>query len=585
MPTILDMFGVNIGTPYLIVFMSDGSCWAFNVQTSALTRIAVAGTFGQLHDVTVWQGTTVLIVDTAKGYFQWQVDLGAPLTTEDGTGNVDPGLHSWAVTFVTGSGESNLGTNSTPLDVIGGSPPTGSIVNLTAIPLGPTGTTARKIYRTVSGNTGNFKLVGTINDNTTTIFADNIADSSLGANAPSVGPVVLIDANRIGSTIATFAGRVWISIRRVTSFTAPNSTTDFSPANAGGSFIMTDAAFIGNIVKLWSALDVLWIFGEAAINQVSNVQVGTGNITTFSNTNISNSIGSFFPRSVLTFLRQIFFATSFGVYNQTGVTPKRLSSDIDGTIALVDFSMPVISALGIHDEILVYLLFCFYNDPRLCVKRPILLTYFDEKWYVSSQGDDLTQIAYVEDSRRYRVFATDGNLIFELFITPGITHRLESPLLDLDDQALTKEFSRLQMTFKVGRTLLNATVTPVTETGAHPLSQYPETKSNELIFIGADNMPITFIGLPPGSPPFSPPISPPPPIDLCNPDDNSIIHFFPSPDCEIGETPGFLLARWQISNFGIMVGFDMDFDSDPFVITGYVQEMIGRDLWGAPKNG
>src|SRR5882672_6309174 len=134
MATIQNLFGVNIGTPYLLAFMDDGSAFAYNVQTNALTEIAAIGTFGQVQDLTIWQGTTVLIVDTAKGYFQWQLAIGSPLTTENGAGNVDPGLHSWAVTFITGAGETNLGTNSTPLSVIGGSPPVGSIVNLTAVP-------------------------------------------------------------------------------------------------------------------------------------------------------------------------------------------------------------------------------------------------------------------------------------------------------------------------------------------------------------------------------------------------------------------------------------------------------------------
>lgn len=574
MAVVQNLFGCNIGTPFLIAFLDDGSAYAYNVQTTTLTQIAAIGTFGQIQDLTIWQGSTILIVDTAKGYFQWQLDIGAPLTTEGAAGNVDPGLHSWAVTFVTGAGETNLGVNSTPLDVIGGSPPVGSIVNLTAIPLGPTGTTARKIYRTVAGNTGPFLFVGSIANNTTTTFADNIADSALGSPAPSVGQITLIDAERIGSTIAVYAGRVWIGLRRTITFTAPNSTTDFSPANAGGSFIMTDSAFIGAVKKLLSSLDVLWIFGESSVNQLSNVQVGTGNVTTFSNVNISSSIGTIFPQSVVSFLRQIFFATSFGIYSQIGITPKRLSSDIDGTIALINFDKAVIGALGIHNEILVFLVFCFYNDPRLCVERPIMLTYFDEKWYVSSQGDDLTLIASVEDTGRYRVFGTDGNLFYELFVEPGISHRLESPLLDLDDAIVTKEFSRLQASVAIGRIVLNVTVTPETETGPHPLTEYDPTKSNEIIFVNNEGKHFRF---------YADDVSPPP--DPCDVPPEDFIHFYPGTACEIGETPGFMLARWQISNYGVMVGFDLDFDNDPFVVTSYTQELIPRDLWGAAKNG
>lgn len=55
----------------------------------------------------------------------------------------------------------------------------------TFLPTGATGTVARRIYRTVAGGS-EYRLVGQINDNTTTSFTDNVADSALGDYAPSV---------------------------------------------------------------------------------------------------------------------------------------------------------------------------------------------------------------------------------------------------------------------------------------------------------------------------------------------------------------------------------------------------------------
>jgi len=57
-------------------------------------------------------------------------------------------------------------------------------VNLSAIASGPTGTTQRKVYRTVADGTQP-KLLTTLADNTTTTYADSTADGSLGANAPT----------------------------------------------------------------------------------------------------------------------------------------------------------------------------------------------------------------------------------------------------------------------------------------------------------------------------------------------------------------------------------------------------------------
>jgi len=60
-------------------------------------------------------------------------------------------------------------------------------VSLTSIPLAPTsfGVAARKIYRKDSGSGGSFKLVTTINDNTTTTYLDETTSANLGATAPT----------------------------------------------------------------------------------------------------------------------------------------------------------------------------------------------------------------------------------------------------------------------------------------------------------------------------------------------------------------------------------------------------------------
>lgn len=101
-----------------------------------------------------------------------------------GAGNVENGNHSWKYTYVhSGGGESAPAATSNVLNVVDKT--TNGQVSLTGITVGPTGTTARKVYRTVTGDAGNYKLVGTISDNVTTVMTDNVADASLGANAPA----------------------------------------------------------------------------------------------------------------------------------------------------------------------------------------------------------------------------------------------------------------------------------------------------------------------------------------------------------------------------------------------------------------
>jgi hypothetical protein len=57
-------------------------------------------------------------------------------------------------------------------------------VVLSGIAVGPSGTTARKLYRTTVGG-AQLKLLATLADNTTTAYTDTLADASLGANAPA----------------------------------------------------------------------------------------------------------------------------------------------------------------------------------------------------------------------------------------------------------------------------------------------------------------------------------------------------------------------------------------------------------------
>jgi len=101
-----------------------------------------------------------------------------------GAGNVNTGTHSYKYSYVHQGNESAPAavSNTVTTDTT-----TNGQVSLTSIAAGPTGTTARKVYRTAAGNaaTGPWKLLTTISDNVTTTYTDNIADASLGANAPS----------------------------------------------------------------------------------------------------------------------------------------------------------------------------------------------------------------------------------------------------------------------------------------------------------------------------------------------------------------------------------------------------------------
>jgi hypothetical protein len=110
---------------------------------------------------------------------------GTAPTVVVGTGTLT-GTYVYAVSFVHAGGETGIGPESTgiALTAQGGS--------LSAIPLGPAGTTSRKIYRKKTAGTGAngiFRLVATINDNTTAVLAnETLADATAELAAqPLVG--------------------------------------------------------------------------------------------------------------------------------------------------------------------------------------------------------------------------------------------------------------------------------------------------------------------------------------------------------------------------------------------------------------
>lgn len=665
MITIVKIFGVNVSAvPYILVFMSDGSAYAYNVATLTTDVIGSPGTFSNTGpgDVTVWQGNIVLIVDPATGYWRWPGAgttgggggtgpsvrlIAAPSISQGGAGNVEAGAHKYAITFTINGVETNLGESSASLDLT-----VNSIVRIRSIPTGPAGTTARNIYRTAADQESPFKLLHTIADNSTTSYNDNIADGSLGANSPAAGQVnsgshqwavsfvsgagdsnltdpsgtlnvpnaetvllfdiplgpvgttarkiyrntiadpgtfflvttigdnttteysditsdgnlgaaaggqtigmaSLIDATKTGTTLAVFAGRVWIANNRTTQFTAPNTFSDFDIANAAGSFLMTDSNFVGPIYKLLTALNVLWVFGESAINQVSNVTVLSGTTTTtFSNINVSSSVGTTFPQSVISFLRQVEFATKYGIIQQIGVTPQRISEKVDGTYKLLDLTEPVTAGLVVLNNILCYGLMVTYFDPDRdgAARKIILLVTFDGKWFIGSQGDTLRLMTSVEHAGTYRLFGCDTNNLFELFVQPGYpVHNLKTPFFDNGDVTAGKDMMRLMMVMNF-QTTTPIVMTCVPQTALEAKAIDNPDRTNETIFTPAQGQ-------------F---------LDWENA--NQALSFV---------SKGYNMPQWFFEGVNSkLIGFDMALNSDPFEILGYALDVIDRESWGDTK--
>ncbi len=136
--------------------------------------------------VTVAEAKSHLRIDTALGEPAPTL-VTAALAAVPIAGNLENGTHRYLATFVTADGETEAG-QATAVVTVADKTVNGKI-ELSAIPLGGSAVTARKIYRQFN-STGTFKLQSTISNNTATTLTDNTANASLGADAPSTNTTV-----------------------------------------------------------------------------------------------------------------------------------------------------------------------------------------------------------------------------------------------------------------------------------------------------------------------------------------------------------------------------------------------------------
>lgn len=138
------------------------------------------GRFGSVGVLTASQTTAVQALVLGAGKLVGDAVAASTATPTSATGSAGglTGAYYYTATFVTATGETAPWPGTAT--VVN---PSAQQVNLTAIPLGPAGTTARKIYRTPATPTDpkDYRLLVQISDNTTTTYTDNIADGSLGS--------------------------------------------------------------------------------------------------------------------------------------------------------------------------------------------------------------------------------------------------------------------------------------------------------------------------------------------------------------------------------------------------------------------
>lgn len=178
--------------------------------------------------------TNVTIYSSSDGGTTWFNVAGAPVSPGGG----------FSIQFLPGVGTGLPAPTNTAVY---------TQVNLSAIPVGPLGTTQRRLYRTLVG-AGQLKLLATIPDNTTTTYTDSTADGSLGANAQVINSAVVEQVNLSGlgtgptGTISREIYRTAVGASQLKFVTtiADNTTTTFTDsvpdASLGGNAPTSDTS-------------------------------------------------------------------------------------------------------------------------------------------------------------------------------------------------------------------------------------------------------------------------------------------------------------------------------------------------------
>ena len=519
--TVNYLFSASINlVDYLIAFESDGSAQYVNLLDNTIHTLASAGTFsGVSMDISQWKNERVLIIDPTKGYFTWDGtnlifigSVGLIGITNSGTGyttvptvqisapNNANGVNALATAVVSSGAitsivltEAGTGYTSAPTVTITG----GSGTNATAIAgiiTFATGTVSVTVTNGGSGYTNVANTTVTIaggggtnaaakailaggqvtqvimtNPGSGYTNASNITVTIAGgggANATATG-IINLQPN-VG--IASFSGQVWIAAGRTVFYSAPGSYSNFVAASSG-NITITDSTLHNNIIQIMAANNFLYIFGDDSINVFSDVRVSNVGTTLFTNTNVSASIGSKLPYAIFPYFRSVLFMNNYGIYALVGSTTSKISDSLDGMFPFIDFTLASSAGQVLLNGILCSVFNFKYTGTQggATSARYIQAVFFDKKWFITSQGNNLKFITSAPVGGKVNMYGTDGTSCVQLYSdsTSNVSSYIQTALSPMGDAIRTKQ----ALKFGVEATLTNGGIFNVTvdsEYGSSP---------------------------------------------------------------------------------------------------------------------
>lgn len=298
----------------------------------------------------------------------------------------------------------------------------------------------------------------------------------------------LLDATKTGTLIAVYAGRAWIFNNRTVNYTDALSYNSF--AGSGGSFVLNDPTLHAGVTAVAVANNFLYIFGANSINVISDVRV-VGGVALFSNVNIQSSVATGFPLAVFPYYRAVFFPSNYGFYSLYGSTPQKVSDQLDGVFQLIDTTMPISGGAVLISSILCAAFMFTYNDPALGA-RPLVAIFFNDKWFVSTQGASLKSIVAATVNGVPLLFGTDGTSLFQLFssTTAAISTKIQTKLFDFGDSIVDKQSLKFGIETVNPSSTVSFSVTIDNEFGTVPLTL---SGSNTVTWVNNTGATVTWV--------------------------------------------------------------------------------------------
>jgi hypothetical protein len=524
------------GVNYVFMFCTSGAAYQINTVSYAKTTIGAAGTFSVSGvQIDQWKNERILIIDPSKGMFTWD---GVTLTalngqvqsitmTAYGAGYFH--IPTVVITPVSGGSGANAtaviglgtvaiaaaGNNYVVGDVLtasGGTPISAAKVTVSTIGAGGSVTgitvTSQGSYTIAPASpvatTGGFGTGCTLTIQWSVISVTVTAGGSGYLSAPTISftatggdaPAPVATATSAvtvvpsaGTSISVFSGRVWVANGRTISFSAPNSYLDFTSANAGGSFIVTDSTLYGNINQMIPANNYLYIFGDDSINVISDVRVSSG-VTLFSNTNLTAFVGTSYPYSVQAYLRGVFFATQTGFYLLYGAVPQKVSDALDGIVANIDFTKPITAgSVSIYNILCMAFMFTYTGGST---PRKMLAVFFNNKWFLASQGDSMTLCCGAFEDNQQELYVTDGTNLYHAFknTTSNINTTIKTKLWDFESSLINKQALKGGVEINSPSTAFSSVLSIDTEIASNTVNV---SSANSMQWVNNSGANITFV--------------------------------------------------------------------------------------------